>query len=190
MKLTLLTAIAVSLTAAAAYGQGQINFFTFNAANPSLGKVSDENGVLAVGPTYRAQLFGGIASDPTTFTAIGAPVPFLTGAGAGVIRQAALVTVPGVNPGTPFYYIVKAWRTSDGNEYAEAHGKPIRVEGESNPLAPVRVVLGGTIGTDVFLPPQANGFANFQMVLVPEPSAIALGVLGLGALVLFRRRNS
>jgi MYXO-CTERM domain-containing protein len=188
MKLTLLTAIAVSLTAAAAYGQGQINFFTFNAANPSLGKVSDENGALAVGPTYRAQLFGGTVNDPATFAAIGTPVAFLTGAGAGVVRQAALVSVPGVNPGTPFFYIVRAWRTSDGNEYAEAHGKPIRVEGES--VTPVRVVLGGTIGTDVFLPPQANGFANFQMVLVPEPSAIALGVLGLGALVLFRRRNS
>jgi hypothetical protein len=30
---------------------------------------------------------------------------------------------------------------------------------------------------------------NFRAFVVPEPSTIALGVLGLGALLLFRRRK-
>lgn len=39
------------------------------------------------------------------------------------------------------------------------------------------------------LPPDGTFMNNFRAFTVPEPSTIALGVLGLGALLLFRRRK-
>jgi hypothetical protein len=38
-------------------------------------------------------------------------------------------------------------------------------------------------------PPSATIMQNLTAITVPEPSTIALGVLGLGALLLFRRRK-
>lgn len=38
-------------------------------------------------------------------------------------------------------------------------------------------------------PPDQFAMANFRGFVVPEPSTVALGVLGLGALLLFRRRK-
>jgi hypothetical protein len=37
-------------------------------------------------------------------------------------------------------------------------------------------------------PPNTDGIRSFQLTIVPEPSLIALGVLGLGALLLRRRK--
>jgi hypothetical protein len=39
-----------------------------------------------------------------------------------------------------------------------------------------------------FTIPQTTGIRSFQLTVVPEPSLIALGALGLGALLLRRRK--
>jgi len=49
----------------------------------------------------------------------------------------------------------------------------------------INAPLGG--GTD--LPPTLIGLQSFQLFTVPEPSVIALGVLGAGCLFLLRRRK-
>jgi hypothetical protein len=46
-----------------------------------------------------------------------------------------------------------------------------------------------TAGTGDPPPLDANLMRNFHGFVVPEPSTVALGVLGLGALLLFRRRK-
>jgi len=43
---------------------------------------------------------------------------------------------------------------------------------------------GGTV-----LPPTLRGLQSFQLYIVPEPSTIALGILGAGCLFLLRRRK-
>jgi hypothetical protein len=53
--------------------------------------------------------------------------------------------------------------------------------GSSNPLT---VILGG--GT--ILPPDMIGLQIFQIVAIPEPSIIALGVLSAAALLSHRRK--
>lgn len=48
--------------------------------------------------------------------------------------------------------------------------------------------LGGTVGPDNFPVPSTLGARSFNLTVVPEPSLIALGALGLGALLLRRRK--
>jgi hypothetical protein len=96
-----------------------------------------------------------------------------------------------VAPKTYFYGTglegVFAW---DGNTYT-ANSGTLAVEiydGQDNMLArsPDFTYLKGNSSPpapkDVFI-------VNFPGMIVPEPSTIALGVLGIGALLLFRRRK-
>lgn len=48
--------------------------------------------------------------------------------------------------------------------------------------------LGGVLGPDQFPVPSTTGARSFNITVVPEPSLIALGALGLGALLLRRRK--
>jgi hypothetical protein len=45
------------------------------------------------------------------------------------------------------------------------------------------------LGAGTTLPPNLLGLESFQLFIVPEPSVIALGVLGAGCLFLLRRRK-
>ena len=56
--------------------------------------------------------------------------------------------------------------------------------GESLPFIDSDQLGGGTV-----LPPTLRGLQSFQLYIVPEPSVIALGVLGAGCLFLLRRRK-
>jgi hypothetical protein len=57
-----------------------------------------------------------------------------------------------------------------------------------SPLFTVQQSLGG-YGTPPSTPPSLLGLQSFQLYAVPEPSTIALGVLGAGCLFLLRRRK-
>ncbi len=50
-------------------------------------------------------------------------------------------------------------------------------------------VVSDQLGGGVVLPPTLRGMESFQLYIVPEPSVIALGVLGAGCLFLLRRRK-
>ena len=88
------------------------------------------------------------------------------------------VTVPGFAPGTSATVIFRAWQ---GADYASA-----TVRGESAPL--LIAALGGVNPqTGAIVPtPDLAGLVGFTLIL-PEPSTIALGVLGAVAL-LYRRK--
>lgn len=170
-------------TAAVCFGQGQINFFTYNAANANLGTVFvDAAKTIKADNGYYGQLLGGTTAG--SLSAIGSPALFGAGPAAGIINSGSF-GITGTNPGDTYYYALAAWSSSAGATYAAALAAGAvtdsRVVG-----TPVQVTLGGTGPGGVFPVPTANGFNNFS--LVPEPSTIVLGLLGAGALLLRRRK--
>ena|SRR2546425_303182 len=173
-------------TAVVCFGQGQINFFTFNAQNANLGHVySDPAKTMGLDGSYFGQLLGGTSA--SSLSPIGSPVSFLSGAAAGIINS-GIVAITGTSPGDTYFYALAAWASAGGATYAAALAAPAtsfltdsRVVG-----TPIQVTLGGTGPSGVVPVPTANAFNSFS--LVPEPSTIVLGLLGAGAL-LFRRRK-
>jgi hypothetical protein len=118
-------------------------------------------GTLASNPAWRAFLY-------QSGNAIGAGLPIVDG---------VLDTANGANrtlgtaPGVATSLEVRIFESAGGN-----------LLGSSAPFA-------YTPPSDPLSPPGAYYMANFRGFVVPEPSTVALGVLGLGALLLFRRRK-
>jgi len=103
-------------------------------------------------------------------------------------------TLNGYAPGTPINFQLRAWSVAGGSSYATALST---IEGGNLDIAigvsTIGTVTPGTsgspappiFGTAVGLLTRGFGVAP----IVPEPSSIALGLLGLGAIALFRRRK-
>lgn len=155
------------------YGQGTIQFDTSIAAN---GMVKNPLGV-AASTAYSGQLWGSLTGADGSFSPLGSAQPFFgdtEDAGAGFIIG-PIVTVTGSFKDDTYFVQLKAWKTSD----------PAGEFGQSPAL---QLTLGGA--------PAGGGLAGFPATLdnlqgftmVPEPSTIALGLLGAAALLL-RRRN-
>jgi hypothetical protein len=176
----LLIALAAAFIAVASYGQGQVVFA--NKVGTTVDApvtVLNSNPTIGPGDQWSAQLYlqgaGGALTaltPATTFRKAG------TGAAAIADRywNTINVDVP-VASGSDATFVVRAWQTSFGT-YDAAVGK---AWGES---APFTVTVGG--GT---LPPSnLTTLKAFTVQVVPEPSIIALGVLGASALLLRRRK--
>lgn len=170
----LLVAAALGFTAVAALAQGQFNFGNRVTVAGIDAKVFDNTGTALAGETYLAQAYVGAAAD--SLAPVGSPVPFRTGAAAGYISSTVVTTE--FAGGTAVKVQMRAWEASGGNSYeaALAAGKLV---GES-------AVLDLTVQVAPNTPPDMVGLTSFN--LVPEPSTMALGVLGVAALLL-RRRN-
>src|SRR5882724_13373703 len=70
-------------TAVACFGQGQIQFLTFNV-DPLKGRVFATDGTTPLDGTYLGQLLGGTSA--SSLLPIGSPLAFLSGGGAGYIN--------------------------------------------------------------------------------------------------------
>jgi len=172
MKKTLI-ALAALMISVAAYGQGAV-VFNNRVGTSVVAPVSRPNGAGA-GAGVQAQLFlvgAGGALTPltpaTTFRTGSAAVEFFV--------NGVDVTIPTIAPGNPATLRMRAWEGAAGSSYDAS-----LLRGQSNDIT---VTLGG--GT---LPP-ANlvGLTGFSLVVIPEPSTIALGLLGAAALLLRRRK--
>jgi hypothetical protein len=172
----LLVTLAAVLVSASAFGQGTINFTTriVGTVDAPVFKADGTTGAGA-GTAANAQLFlfsGGVytaLSPATTFRA--------TPAGAAqnyVIPPAGPVTVPNIAGGSQATVVLRAW---EGASYDTA-----AIKGQSNPIT---ITLGGG-GSPPAVPANLVGLTQFSMV--PEPSTMALGLLGAAAL-LYRRRK-
>jgi hypothetical protein len=177
----LLVTLAAVLVSASAFGQGTINFTTRipGTLDAPVFKPDGTTGAGA-GTAANAQLFlfsggavGAALSPATTFRA--------TPAGAAqnyVIPPATPVTVPGVAARQQVQVVLRAW---EGASYDAA-----TVRGQS---APITVTLGGPVaGQPDDFPANLVGLQGFSMQVIPEPSVMALGLLGAAAL-LYRRRK-
>jgi len=176
----LLIALAAVMITAATYGQGQVVFAnrvvgTFDAPVT----VEGSNPLRGPGSGFSAQLYlvgAGGALTPLT------PIQTFRDAGTGTAAIAdrywpqTTVDVPGVASGATANFRVRAWQTSLGTYDTAANAR-----GQSADFA---VAVGG--GT---LPPaNLTTLQSFTVSIVPEPSVIALGVLGASALLLRRRK--
>jgi hypothetical protein len=177
----LLIALAAVLITASSYGQGRVNFAT------KVGTDVDAPVFIAgtqtgPGPDWSAGLY---LSQNGSLTALTPTVTFRpagTGGAAIANRYVAgqVLDVPQITPGNAATFVMRAWLTSLGSfDAAKASGGGF---GESAPVT-IAALGGGQL-------PESNltGLQSFTVVPVPEPSVIALGVLGASALLLRRRK--
>jgi len=212
MKKTLLTVLLV-VSAISSFAQGTITFnnriagsviaqiYGPDPVDLTLRKTGQTSAGLPIGSTvyggslllgtgFTAQLWGGIAGTPGVgLVALSGTTPFRTGTGAGFFTGIADVQNPLVPAGSTSTVQVRAWDNNAGQittwAGALAGG---RAHGASDAF--VTAVLGGTPpgGGLPITAPNLVGLTSFNLTVVPEPGVIALGVLGLGALLLRRRK--
>jgi hypothetical protein len=180
------TMMLMTIVSRGAQADGQINFFTFNS-NTSFGQIFEPDNVSPLGPTFFGQIYGSTSSDAGAFFSIGMPVTFggADGQQLGYVDGGA-VSVPGVNPGTTFFYQVRAW---DGS--FESFDAAVVAGGVLGSSEVRSRVLGGNLEVEGDDPQSFNilNTSNFpSFALVPEPSTMVLGLLG-GLGLLWRRRK-
>ena len=179
-KAQLFASVVGVFAAASVLAQGTIDFSNIKTVGRP--KIFDKDGTTAIGGAnflvdilvknpatgnYEGVTKGGVAY------AGSAP---LTGSNAGLFSGGTLV-VPFVAPDAKADVIVRAWDVTSGATYASALYK--------NEISFSIDKLGGA-GSPPTLPAVIANFKSFA--LVPEPSTYALAALGLGGLLLFRRK--
>jgi hypothetical protein len=176
MRLTSLL-LTVLATTGSLFAQGELFFSTRNPAAGVNAPIYLYRTFQGPGPGYSAGLFWGGLLVPTSLTTFQPP-----GAGGAAIldRYVVPVTVqfPGAPIGSPVTFTLRFWDTAAGSYAGAASGGQFQY-GESGPLT---VTLGGGTLPPADLPASFTGFT-----LIPEPSTIALGVIG--GLALLRRRR-
>jgi hypothetical protein len=133
-----------------------------------------------VGTDYMAQLYYGanagslspVTSNPVRFRNVPSSDP-LAGTWTGATR-----TLTGFNAGDIVTLQVWAWNGTGGATFANATER-----GQSSTFT-YRIPAAGSLPTDYYI----EGFRGFSLI-IPEPSMIALGAVGVVALLAIRRRK-
>lgn len=177
-KLTI--AVAALMVTVAAYGQGQFtlnNRVTTSGINARFVLSSDpaDGTASSVGTDYTVNLLGGPQGTATAQLVPLQPAS-TTFRGAAGTATAGYVTpvdpvVPGVAPGANASIVLRVLGP--------------QVAGGQQDFGPYNLALGGGTVTPPLLPLGGNPL----VVQIPEPTTLALGALGLGALLLIRRRK-
>jgi hypothetical protein len=181
MKKLLVTLTAV-LVSASTFAQGTVFFNNRTSAGDV--RIFAPDGVSGAGTaaaSVSAQLFlvpaGGGALVP-----LSPATTFRTSAAASFFVNPVDVTVPGIAAGESATLIIRAWDTAAGSFEASL------LQGESEALT-ITGLGGVNPTTGAIVPtPDLAGLQSFTLTLIPEPSTMALGILGAAAL-LYRRRK-
>jgi hypothetical protein len=190
MKKILLTLALAALTVTASYAQGYVQF-----ANGTLTRVTirGADGTVANAPAGAAITFaifyGPSAGSPSDQAS--QPMAGMSTTTAGVIGAPNAYALGNETaPGDVVSMRIRGWSSSFGSDWQTASRTPGAIFGETD----VRLVTLGTSLTATPIWQSASGtnpnrFNPLVLSIVPEPSTIALAVLGLGSLLLFRRRK-
>jgi len=165
----LIIAMAAVLVSVSAFGQGAVTFNNrvVGVVDAKVTFVGTTTGVSGAG--YEAQLFGGAKGTAEAgLAALNPKTTFRTGAGAGYVSPpATAVEIAGVTPGTDAALQMRVFLNGS-------------LVGKSS-------VFNNATGGGTLPPANLTGLTAFTVV--PEPSTIALGVIGAAALFLIRRRK-
>lgn len=179
----LLIVAACTMASLASLAQGTLNFSNLpGTVSPAGAPIFDADGTTKLaGAGFLAALYAGPSAG--SLVAIGATLPFRSGAGAGFLdtSSGSARTVPTVAPGVAAFVQVVAWDASAGATYEAA----VAAGGKHGSSSVFQVTTGGA-GTPPGLPANLVGLTSFN--LVPEPATYALLALGAGALLIRRRK--
>jgi len=172
----LILAVAAVMVSVAAFAQGQITFNNrvSGVVDARVTFADGANAGQGVGAGYVAQLFGG--ADANSLTALLPSTTFRTSSAAaqGYVNGVT-VTVPGIDSGAKATVVMRVFDAANTKV------------GES---APITITLGGGLA----VPANLENMQAFTVTsgggtpVIPEPSTIALAALGVGALLLRRRK--
>lgn len=188
-KLLLLAALCIATVSL--HAQGTVSFSNSGLANAyKISYASD--GTFISGATFRIGLYAGSAGTAEgALSLVGLATNAAPAAAAGYFNGGNPFTVNGLGgAGTAITFQLRAWSLAGGATYEEAlaSGNPAYFAGRST--VGTTTLGGGTTPAGVlWTTTNPLGVTGFSVAPVPEPSSIALGLLGLGAVALFRRRK-
>jgi len=207
----LFVTLAMASLAAGAFAQGTVGSLTYQTT-AGVGKEKYIYGVnpsdpaaivhgndaalytgreLLTGTGYWAELWSGAvgAGEGDLRAVPNSLVNFRTGATAGLIQGKSGLEIPGTHGGDKVSLQLRVWGPG-ATTWAEVLTKPEVARGTSNIIPSWE--LGGVNLQNAPFVGQGNiaaGLEKFGLyTVVPEPSVIALGALGIGALLLRRRK--
>lgn len=200
----LFVTFALATVAVGAFAQGSVTYQTTLGVgkekyvfkpDPSAPTVAKNGGALADyaafskvdGTGYTAELYYAVGADSAegSLKAVaGSQVGFRTGTTAGLINGKSKLDFAGTFGGQVVTLQLRVWNNQGGTvtswDQAVEKGKSNLFNHE---LAGAKDGGGVSLGSGSI----ANGLTYFSLT-VPEPSVVALGALGLGALLLRRRK--
>jgi len=178
MKKSILTALVAS-AAVGAFAQGTVVFSNLTGLSPGQ-PIFNVDGTTKLTSAYEGQVYES-ATAGGTFTAVGNIVS-VTGTTGYILGGSEVLA--GVAGGANVFIEIRAWKTSDGSSYEAA----LAANGATGVSIPVAYSTGNPGGSPPTAAGPLTGFKSFNLVNVPEPTTIALGALGLGALLIRRRK--
>ena len=184
MKLLAVAALAVASISNLQAAEGEITFTTPNA-DTSKGRVFLPDGTTRLNTSFLGQIYVS-SSLNGVYTALGNAVAW---SATGNINSGQTFTIPGTTVGQTYFYKIAAWSTSSGATFEQASGASSGFAGMS---AGTQFTTGGTIpgNPPTVIAASSNTFSNFSLAAVPEPTTVALAVMGGLGLLARRRRNA
>jgi len=176
----LITTVVCSMAAAAAFGQGTFAFSS-TVGNPGDNTISIKSSGAPADSPYQAELAAGVGTTLASLTLYPSTITPVTG---GYIFGPN-VALTGVAAGSTVAFDILVWNPADGATFAAAVAK-----GGATILGSSGVVQGYVTGGSGSPPAVAPNpaFGPFSLAAAPEPTTLALGAMGLGALLLRRRK--
>jgi hypothetical protein len=188
MKKLIIVALALA-TASTLSAQGLVSFST-TGGRVSFATIADGESAYAVGDFLGDDFIGAVMLDGKE---IGRDKFALSGKGAATGRMSGdTLAIDGLTPGATYTFTLEAFNAAyeaADKSMLYAGGPDGLYFGKSAAFDYKTGVAGSVDPNDIAAPMNVPNFGVDAYSVIPEPTTIALGVLGLSSLLLFRRRD-